>query len=136
MGGQRKAKMDKSSIGQKAERIKSKADKTPKRGNILIHQRYQGVRFHDHMIQVWTINVLAMRSRGQTEKSQNGQKQHRTKGPKDKIKSGQNPQRGNILIHQRYQGVRSHDHMIQVWTINVLAMRSRGRTEKSQNGQK
>ena len=44
------------------------------------------------MIQVWTINILVMRSRGRREKSKNGQKQHRTKAPKDKNQSGQNPQ--------------------------------------------
>ena len=88
------------------------------------------------MIQVWTFNVLTMRSRGQTEKSQNGQKQHRTKGPKDKIKSGQNPQKRKYFNTSTISRCTIHDHMIQVWTINVLAMRSRERTEKSQNGQK
>ena len=39
VGGQRKAKMDKCSILQKAQRIKIKADKTTKRGNILIWQQ-------------------------------------------------------------------------------------------------
>ena len=39
VGGQRKAKMDKSTIGQKPQRIKLKADKTPKRENILILQQ-------------------------------------------------------------------------------------------------
>ena len=45
------------------------------------------------MIQVWTINVLVVRSRGRTEKSQNWQKQQRTKGTKDKNQSGQNDQK-------------------------------------------
>ena len=45
------------------------------------------------MIQVWTINILVMRSHGQTEKSQNGQKHHRPKAPKDKNQRGQNPQK-------------------------------------------
>ena len=45
------------------------------------------------MIQVWTINILVMRSRMFTEKSQNGQKHHRTKAPKDKNQSEQNPQK-------------------------------------------
>ena len=97
MGGQRKAKMDKRSIGQKAQRIKSRVDKTPKRGNILIHQRYQGVRSHDHMIQVWTINGLAMPSRGWTEKSQNGKKQHRTNSPKDKNQKRTKPPKDEIF---------------------------------------
>ena len=39
VGGQRKAKMDKSTIGQKPQRIKLKAYKTPKRENILILQK-------------------------------------------------------------------------------------------------
>ena len=36
VGKQRKAKMDKSTIGQKPQRIKIKADKTPKTENVLI----------------------------------------------------------------------------------------------------
>ena len=39
VGAQRKAPMDKSTIGQKPQRIKIKADKTPKRGNILVRQQ-------------------------------------------------------------------------------------------------
>ena len=39
VGRQRKAKIDKSNIRQKPQRIKSKADKTPKRENILILQQ-------------------------------------------------------------------------------------------------
>ena len=45
------------------------------------------------MIQVWTINILVMWSGVQTEKSQNGQKQFRTKTLKHKNQSGQNPQK-------------------------------------------
>ena len=45
------------------------------------------------MIQVWTINFLIMRPRGRTEKSQNGQKHHRTKTAKDKNQNGQNPEK-------------------------------------------
>ena len=45
------------------------------------------------MIQVWTINILVMWLGGRKEKSQNGQKQNRTKAPKDKNQSGQNPQK-------------------------------------------
>ena len=37
--GQRKGEMDKSTIGQKPQRIKIKADKTAERGNILILQQ-------------------------------------------------------------------------------------------------
>ena len=39
VGGQRKAKMDKSTIRQKPQRIKIKLDKTPKRDNIIILQQ-------------------------------------------------------------------------------------------------
>ena len=35
MGGQRKAKIDKSTIGQKPQRIRIKADKTPKNEKIF-----------------------------------------------------------------------------------------------------
>ena len=87
------------------------------------------------MIQGWTINILVMRSRGRTEKCKNGQKRHRTKAQKIKLKVDKNPQRENILILQ-HQGARCHDHMIQGWTTNILIMRSRGRTKKSKNGQK
>ena len=45
------------------------------------------------MIQVWKINILVMWSHERTEKSRNGQKHHRTKAPKDKTQSGQNPQK-------------------------------------------
>ena len=92
------------------------------------------------MIQVWTINILVIRSRGRTDKTQNGQTHHRTTTPKHKNQGGQNPQKMKIFYYSHHQGVRSHlwscDHMIQVWTINILVMRSRGRTEKTQNGQK
>ena len=54
------------------------------------------------MIQVWTINILVMPSRGRTEKSKNGQKHHRTKAPKDQHQGGQNPQKWeNILRLQQ-----------------------------------
>ena len=111
---------------------------------IFYYSNHQGVRSHlwscDHMIQVWTINILVMQSRGRTEKRKIGQKHHRTIDPKDKNQGGQNPQKMKIFYCCNHQGVRSHlwscDHMTQVWTINILVMRSRGRTEKRQNGQK
>ena len=54
------------------------------------------------MIQVWTINILVMPSRGRTEKSKNGQKHHRTKAPKDQHQGKQNPQKfENILRLQQ-----------------------------------
>ena len=45
------------------------------------------------MIQLWTINILVMRSRGRTENNQNGQKHHRTKAINYKNQNGQNPQK-------------------------------------------
>ena len=69
-------------------------------------------------------------------KSKNGQKHHKTKSPKDQNQGGQNPQKWENILRLQQQGVRSHDHMKQVWTINILIMPSRGRTEKSKNGQK
>ena len=54
------------------------------------------------MIQVWTINILVMPSRGRTEKSKNGQKHHRSKEAKDQNQGGQNPQKWeNILRLQQ-----------------------------------
>ena len=79
---QRKAKMDKSTIGRKPQRIRIKADKTTKNEKMFQDTNNQPVRSYDHMKQVWTINILVMPSHGGTEKSQNGQKHHRTKSPK------------------------------------------------------
>ena len=54
------------------------------------------------MIQVWTINILVMPSRGRTEKSKNRQKHHRTNGQKDQNQGGQNTQKWeNILRLQQ-----------------------------------
>ena len=54
------------------------------------------------MIQVWTINILVMPSRGRTGKSKNGQKHYKTKAPKDQHQGGQNPQKWeNILRLQQ-----------------------------------
>ena len=54
------------------------------------------------MIQVWTINILVVPSRGRTEKSKNGQKHHRTKPPKYQNQGGQKPQKWeNILRLQQ-----------------------------------
>ena len=50
------------------------------------------------MIQVWTINILVMPSRGRTEKSKNGQKHHRSKEPKDQNQGGQNPQKWENIL--------------------------------------
>ena len=68
---------------------------------IFYYSNHQGARYHfwscDHMIQVWTINILVMRSRGRTEKRQNEKKHHRTTEPKDKNQGGQNPQKIQIF---------------------------------------
>ena len=141
---QRKAKMDKSTIGQQRQKINIRADKKPQKMQIFFYSNHQGARSHfwscDHMIQVWTINILVMRSRGRTEKSQNGQKHHRTTARKDKNQGGQNPQKMKIFYYSNHQGAWYHfwscDHRIQVWTINILVTRSRGWTEKRQNEQK
>ena len=102
VGGQRKAKMDKSNIGRKPQRIKIKAGKPRKMRKYFNTPTIKVPRSHDYMIQVWTINIHVMRSRGRTEKSKNGQKHHRTKAQKDKNQSGQNPIKWeNILIVQQ-----------------------------------
>ena len=102
VAAQRKAKMDKSTTGRKPQRINIKADKTPKNEKIFKDSNNQGVWSHDHMIQVWTINILVMPSHGRKEKRKNGQKHHRTKPPKDQNQGGQNPQKWeNILRLQQ-----------------------------------
>ena len=110
VGIQRKAKMDKSTIGQQSYLIKIKADKTPKRWKYFTFQPSRCKISHlwscDHMIQVWTINILVMRSRGQTEKSHNGLKHHRTTAPMDKNQGGQSQQKMKILYYSNLQGVR------------------------------
>ena len=88
------------------------------------------------MIQVWTINILIMRSRLKTVKSKNWQKHHRTKEPKDQNQSGQNPPKWeNILILQQSRCTIKWSHDTGVDNQH-LVMWSRGRTEKSKNGQK
>ena len=82
VAAQKKTKMDKSTTGRKPQKIRIKADKTPKNEKIFYDSNNQGVQSHNHMIQVWTINILVMPSSGRTEKSKNGQKHHRKKAPK------------------------------------------------------
>ena len=68
------------------------------------------------------------------------EKQKWTKAPQDERTKGSEsrrtkpPKNEKIFQDSNNQGVRSHDHMIQVWTINILVMPSRGYTEKSKNG--
>ena len=92
-GRTEKAKMDKSTIGRKPQMIRIKADKTPKNEKIFKNSNNQGVRSHDHLIQVCTINIHVMRSRGRTEKRKNGQKHHRTKRTKGSESKRTKPQR-------------------------------------------
>ena len=88
-----KQKWTKAPLDEKPQRIRIKADKTPKNEKIFQDSNNQGVRSHDHMIQVWTINILVMPSRVRTEKYKNGQKHHRSKAPKDQNQGGQNPKK-------------------------------------------
>ena len=67
--GQRKANMDKSTIGKRQQSIKSKADKTPKRENILILQQSRCTIPWSHDTGV-EINILVMWLGDRTEKSQ------------------------------------------------------------------
>ena len=78
-----------------------------------------------------------MRSRGRTEKSENGQKQNSTKSKKgSESKRTKPPKMRKYFNTPTIKVTRTDDHMIQVWIIHILVMRSRGRTEKSKNGQK
>ena len=130
--------MDKSTRGQQPQSIKIKADKTPKRWKYFI---LQPSRCTIKSLVMWSWYrcgrsiFSSCRSCGRTEKSQNGQKHHRTTAIKDKNQGWQNPQNMKIFYYSNHQGVRSHlwscDHMIQVWTINILIMRSQGWTEKA-----
>ena len=89
VAGQRKAKMDKCTIGRKPQRIRIKADKTPKNEKIFKDSNNQGVRSHDHMIQVWTINILvkphvAGQRKAKIYKSTTGRKPQRIRIKADK----------------------------------------------------
>ena len=93
VSGQRKAKMDKSTIGQKIQRIKIKADKTPKRENILILQQSRCTISWSHDTSVDNQHsrhaiTWADREKPKWTKSTIGQKE-----PKDKTQSGHNPQK-------------------------------------------
>ena len=110
LGRQRKAKMNKSTIGQQSHLIKIKADKTNKRWKYFTFQPSRCTISHlwscDHMIQVWTINILVMRTRGRTEKRKNEQKHRRTTAPGDKNQGGQNTQKMKIFYYSNHQGER------------------------------
>ena len=111
--GQRKAKMDKSAIGQKHRRIKLKAEKKNKKRKYF---NTPTIKVHDQMITWYRGGQSTFSSCDhvfRTEKRKNGQKRHRTKEPKDKTQSGQNSPKEKIFWYSNNQGVRSHDHMIQ-----------------------
>ena len=93
VGRQKKAKIYKSTIGQKNQMIKRKVDKIPKRENVLILQQSRCTIPWSHDTGVDSQHCRHMLSGGRTEKSQNGQKHHRTKEPKNKNPSGQNCQK-------------------------------------------
>ena len=87
------------------------------------------------MIQVWTINILVMRSRGRTEKSQNGQKHQWTKAPKEKNQTGQNLQKRK---HFNTQTNKVYDPIITWYRCGQSKFSSCDHVgrQKSQNGQK
>ena len=97
------------------------------------------------MMQVWTINILVMRSRGWTKKSQNGQKHLRTKAWKDKNQSGQNPQKRkyfNIITIKVYDPISVH---VITWyrcgqstfsSCNHVGRQKNAKMDKSTIGQK
>ena len=128
MGAQRKAPMDKINIGQKQQRIKIKADKTPKRDNILVRQQSRCtipfLVMWSRSQQVWTINITwAHREKPQMDKSTIGQKPQRIK-----IKADKTPKRGNILVRQQSRCTIPFLVMwSQVWRIITWG------TEKSPN---
>ena len=95
VGGQRKAKMDKSAIGQKPQRIKLNADKTAKKRKYF---NTQTIKVYDPMITWYRGGQSTFSSCDHVggEKSKNGQKRHRTKALKDKTQSGQNHQKEKI----------------------------------------
>ena len=82
-----------------------------------------------------------MRSRGRTEKSQNGLKHHRTKAPKDKTQSGQNPQKRKYFNPPK---IKVYDPMITWYTCGQSTFSScdhvsgqrKAKMDKSRIGQK
>ena len=114
VGGQRKAKMDKSTIGQQPQRIKIKADKNPKRckyfatKNIMVHDLISG-----HVI-TWyrcgqstfsSCGHVSIQRKEKMDKSTIGQQPQRIK-----IKRTKNPKRckyfatKNIMVHDPISG--------------------------------
>ena len=106
-----RGRTEKSQNGQKHHRTKAQKDKNQSRQNIQKRKYFNTptMNLYDSMIHLWTINILIMRSRMQTEKSQNGQKHHRTIAPKDKNQSGQNPQKRKYF---NTPTIKVYNHMI------------------------
>ena len=111
MGGQRKAKMDKSAIRQKPQRIKLKADKTIKKRKYF---NTPTTKVYDPMI-IWykggkstffSCDHVGGQTIAKMDKSAIGQKPQRINSKRTKPS-----RRENILILQQSR-LRSHDHMI------------------------
>ena len=93
------------------------------------------------MIHLWKINILVMPSRERTEKSQNGQKHHRTKDPKYKNQSRQNPQKRKYF---NTPTIKVYDPMITWYTCGKSTFSScdhvsgqrKAKMDKSRIGQK
>ena len=97
VGGQRKAKMDKSAIGQKPQRIKLKAEKKPKMRKYF---NTPTIKVYDNMITWYRGGQSTFSSCDhvfRTEKRKNGQKRYNTKEPKDKTQGRQNTQKEKIF---------------------------------------
>ena len=127
-----KAPQDKSPKGSESRRTKP-----PKMRKIFYDSNNQGVWSHDHMIQVWRINILVMPSRGRTEKSKNGQKHHRTKAPKDQNQGGQNSPK--MRKYFKTPTIKVYDIMITWYRCGQSTFSSChhvAATEKSKNGKK
>ena len=99
---------EKSKNGQKHPRMTEAKGSESKRTKPPKMRKYFNtptIKVYDPMITWYKCGqptFSLMRWRGWTEKSKNGQKHHRTKEPKDKNQSGQNPQKWeNILILQQ-----------------------------------
>ena len=130
MGRQRKAIMDKSTIGQQPQSIKIKADKSLKRwkyfttATIKVYDPISG-----HVITWYRCGRSTFSSCGHMGGQRKGKMDKSTiwQQPQSiKNQGGQNTQKMKIFYYSNHQGVRSHlwscHHMIQVWTINIPIM--------------
>ena len=97
VGGQRKAKMDKSAIGQKRQRIKLKVDKTPQKRQYF---NTTTIKVYDPMITLYrggqstfsSCNHVGEQRKAKMDKSAIGQKPQRIK-----LKVNKTPQKENIF---------------------------------------